>query len=250
LSVRLGDRVVLHDITFDVEAGEFIGIIGSNGAGKTTLLRTLLGLIRPSSGTVSIFGRPVRRGNRSIGYVAQRTVVDPDLPLRGSDYVSFGLDGERWGFALPSRARSQEIAKAIEAVDATDYADKPIGSLSGGEQQRLFIAQVLLQQPKILLLDEPLSNLDMRSGQEIVNLVARLARERGMTVLFVTHDMNPLTGVMSRVLYLASGHAVVGTVADVVREDVLSDLYGYHVDVVRVGDRVIVVAGDESCAHP
>jgi zinc/manganese transport system ATP-binding protein len=250
LGVALGGRTVLHEISFTVGSGEFVGIIGSNGAGKTTLLRTLLGLVGASSGTVSIFGRPVRRGSRDVGYVAQRTSLDPDLPLRGRDFVSFGLDGERWGFALPTKRRRERLAAALAAVGAERYADAPVGRLSGGEQQRLFIAQALLTQPRVLLLDEPLSNLDMRSAGEIVELVERIRREQGVTVLLVTHDINPLIDVMDRVIYLASGHAAVGSVDEVVREDVLSRLYGYHVDVLRVDHRVVVLAAEPRSRTP
>lgn len=231
----------MRDINFSAASGEFIGIIGSNGAGKTTLLRILLGLIKPDTGTVKILDKPVRRGSTSIGYVAQRTTVDPDLPLRGRDFVAFGLDGEKWGFGFPSKAARAQVNDALEAVGAALYADKPIGRLSGGEQQRLFIAQALLSNPKILLLDEPLSNLDIASASEIVKLVNEIRRARGVTVLFVTHDINPLVDVMDRVIYLAAGRAAVGSVRDVVREEVLSKLYGYHVDVIRAGERVIVL---------
>ena len=241
MSIAFGGRTALRDINFSAASGEFIGIIGSNGAGKTTLLRILLGLIKPDTGTVKILGEPVRRGSKLIGYVAQRTVVDPELPLRGRDFVGFGLDGEKWGFALPSKSRGERIEEALAAVGAASYADKPVGKLSGGEQQRLYIAQALLSDPKILLLDEPLSNLDIASASEIIKLLNDVRRSHGVTVLLVTHDINPLIEVMDRVIYLAAGRAAVGTVGDVVREDVLSKLYGYHVDVLRAGDRVIVL---------
>jgi zinc/manganese transport system ATP-binding protein len=250
LDVTLGGRTVLNDISFSVTSGAFVGIIGSNGAGKTTLLRTLLGLVAASRGTATILGRPVRRGSREVGYVAQRTSLDPDLPLRGRDFVAFGLDGERWGFALPTNRRRERIAAALAAVGAERYADAPVGRLSGGEQQRLFIAQALLTEPKILLLDEPLANLDMRSASEIVELVERIRREHGVTVLLVTHDINPLVDVMDRVVYLAAGHAAVGSVDEVVREDVLSALYGYHVDVLRVDHRVVVLAAEAAPRTP
>ena len=241
IGISLGGRTILRDINFSAASGEFIGIIGSNGAGKTTLLRILLGLLKPDTGTVKILDRPVRRGSKLIGYVAQRTVVDPELPLRGRDFVGFGLDGEKWGFAFPSTARDARINDALRAVGAESYADAPVGKLSGGEQQRLFIAQALLSDPKILLLDEPLSNLDIASASEIVKLVDDLRRSHGVTVLFVTHDINPLVEVMDRVIYLAAGRAAVGPVDQVVREEVLSKLYGYHVDVIRAGDRVVVL---------
>jgi len=243
VAINLGDRPVLRDVTADVRAGEFIGLIGANGAGKTTLLRLILGLLRPTAGRITVLGRPIRHGNRAIGYVPQKVGLDPDTPLRGRDLVALGLDGDRWGFPLPSARRRARVDEALRAVDALDYANAPAGRLSGGEQQRLLIAQALLTDPRLLLLDEPLSNLDLRSAADVVRLVARIGRERGVAVLMVAHDINPLLGVTDRVLYLAAGRSAIGSVDDVVRGDVLTQLYGYPVDVLRVQGRVLVVAG-------
>ncbi len=243
VAISLGGRPVLRDVTADLRAGEFVGLIGANGAGKTTLLRVVLGLLRAGGGRVAVLGRPVRHGNRAVGYVPQKAQLDPDTPLRGRDLVGLGLDGERWGFPLPCRRRKERIDEALRQVDALSYADAPVGRLSGGEQQRLLIAQALLTDPRILLLDEPLSNLDLRSAGEVVQLVARISRERGVAVLLVAHDINPLLGSLDRVLYLAAGRSAIGTVDEVVRGDVLSRLYGYPVEVLRAQGRVIVVAG-------
>ena len=245
VAVRLGGRQVLSDVTLDLHAGEFVGLIGTNGAGKTTLLRVILGLLRPDSGVIRVLGSPVGRGNPAVGYVPQRHQLDPDTPLRGRDLVSLGLDGHRWGIPLPGRDRRRRVDDALAQVGASAYADAPVGRLSGGEQQRLLIAQALLANPRILLLDEPLSNLDIRSANEVVRLVARIGRERQVAVLLVAHDMNPLLGVMDRVLYLAEGHSAVGRVDDVVRSDVLSRLYGYPVEVMHVHGRILVVGGSE-----
>jgi len=246
VAVRLGGRDVLRDVSADIRPGEFVGLIGPNGAGKTTLLRIILGLLRPSSGTAAVLGKTVRggRGARTIGYVPQKAALDRDTPLRGRDLVALGLDGERGGIPLPSKARTARIDDVLDAVEARAYADAPVGRLSGGELQRLLIAQALLTSPRLLLLDEPLSNLDLRGAAEIVRLVGRVGRERGVAVLLVAHDINPLLGVMDRVLYLAAGRSAIGPVEAVVRSEVLSRLYGYPVDVLRVRDRVIVVAGD------
>jgi zinc/manganese transport system ATP-binding protein len=222
-----------------------VGLIGANGAGKTTLLRVILGLLRPDAGRVRVLGRPVGRGNRAVGYVPQKAQLDPDTPLRGRDLVGLGLDGERWGLPLPSARRRARIEAALRDVDALAYADAPAGRLSGGEQQRLLIAQALLTNPRLLLLDEPLSNLDLRSAHEVVRLVARVGREHGVAVVLVAHDMNPLLEVMDRVLYLAEGRSAIGHVKEVVRPEVLSALYGYPVEVLHVRGRILVVAGGE-----
>jgi zinc/manganese transport system ATP-binding protein len=245
VTLRLGGRLVLREVSLDLRPGEFVGLIGANGAGKTTLLRIILGLLRPDSGSVEVLGQPLRRGNPAVGYVPQQQQLDPEIPLRGRDLVGLGIDGQRWGMPLPSRKRRARIDEALVAVDALHYADAPVGQLSGGEQQRLLVAQALVAEPRILLLDEPLSSLDIRSANEVVKLVARIGHERDVAVLLVAHDMNPLLGVMDRVLYLAEGRAAVGPVDEVVRADVLSTLYGYPVDVLHVRGRILVVGGSD-----
>jgi zinc/manganese transport system ATP-binding protein len=244
VGVRLAGRDVLRDVSFAINAGEFTGLIGSNGAGKTTLFRVILGLQPASSGSVLVAGRPRSRRNPLIGYVPQKFLLDPDAPLRTRDLVGLGIDAHRYGVALPSRARRARIDEMLDAVDARGFADQRVGNLSGGEQQRVLIAHALIARPRLLLLDEPLANLDLRSGHEVVALLSRIAAEQRIAILISAHDMNPLLGVMDRVVYLAGGRAVSGTVEEVVRTRVLSELYGHHVDVLRVHGRVLVVAGE------
>jgi zinc/manganese transport system ATP-binding protein len=245
IGVRLGGRQVLSDVTFSLRKGEFTGVIGPNGAGKTTLLRVILGLIEPSGGQVLIDGQPVNSKNKAaIGYVPQKLVIDPDMPLRARDVVALGLDGHRLGFALPSRQRREMIEAALDDVGAARYADARVGELSGGEQQRVLIAHALISRPKLLLLDEPLANLDISSEQEIVAVLGRLAREQKIAILLSAHDMNPLLGVMDRIVYVANGRAATGSTDEVVTSEGLTRLYGHQVDVVRVQNRVLVVAGE------
>lgn len=253
--VRFDARRVLDGISFRVELGEFLGIIGPNGAGKSTLLKVLLGLVRPESGAIRFPALDDEGGGTGsrIGYVPQRFDPDPDMPLRARDLVGLGLDGHRFGFSLPNRARQARVEEALARVDALHYANRPVGRLSGGELERLLIAQALVSRPRLLLLDEPLASLDIRAAGEIVQVVSRIAHEEQVTVLLVTHDMNPLLPVMDRILYLAGGHAAVGPVDAVVQRDVLRTLYGYDVDVIRVRDRILVVgdelAGGDPAAH-
>jgi zinc/manganese transport system ATP-binding protein len=244
VEVWLSGREILHDVGFTIGAGEFTGLIGSNGAGKTTLLRVILGLQPASAGKVLLDGRPRERRGSAVGYVPQKVLFDPDIPLRGRDLVALGLDGERPGIGLPSRRRRALVEEMLEAVDATGFADARIGNLSGGEQQRVLIAHALISRPRLLLLDEPLANLDIRSEQEVVELIARVTREQQVGVLISAHDMNPLLHAMDRIVYLAAGRAASGTVEEIVRSDVLSSLYGSHVDVLHVHDRIVVVAGN------
>ncbi len=243
ISVRLAGREILSDVSFGIQAGEFTGLIGSNGAGKTTLFRVILGLQQPTAGRVLVGGQPRSRRNSAIGYVPQKFVLDPDAPLRARDLVALGIDGHRFGFAIPSRARARLVDEMLEAVDAARFADSRVGNLSGGEQQRVLIAHALISRPRLLLLDEPLANLDLASGQEIVALLSRISREQQIAILISAHEMNPLLPVMDRIVYMAGGRAASGAADEVVRTDVLSKLYGHHVDVLHVHGRVLVVAG-------
>jgi zinc/manganese transport system ATP-binding protein len=246
IGVRLGGRQVLRDVSFAVRPGQFTGLIGPNGAGKTTLLRVILGLQPAASGRVLLNGRPrPRRAGSLIGYVPQKLSIDPDTPMRARDVVALGLDGHRLGLPLPSAARRDLVTAALDAVDAGGFAGARIGELSGGEQQRVLIAHAVISRPRLLLLDEPLASLDLRSGQGIVAVLARLAREQRIAVLLSPHDLNPLLRHAGTVVYLAAGRAVAGPADEVIRTEVLSALYRSHVDVLHVRGRVLVVAGDE-----
>jgi zinc/manganese transport system ATP-binding protein len=242
--MQYGKRIVLEDISLVVNAGEFIVILGPNGAGKSTLLKMLLGLLRPSAGVVRVLGRAPRRGNGAIGYAPQHRVLETDLALRARDVAGFGLDGNRWGTGFPSRKRAAIIDEALAEVDAMSFADAPVGQLSGGEQQRLLIAQALLTNPRILLLDEPLANLDISHEQEIVALITRVCRSRRVAILLVAHDINPLLAATDRVLYIAQGRSASGTPDEVITSETLSRLYGSPVEVVQALDRVFVVGAE------
>jgi zinc/manganese transport system ATP-binding protein len=245
ISVWLAGREVLHDVRFRIMPGEFTGLIGSNGAGKTTLFRVILGLQTSSTGSVLVGGRPLTRRNPIIGYVPQKIFLDPDMPLRARDVVALGLDGHRLGVPLGWGRRRKAVDSMLDAVDARRFADARVGNLSGGEQQRVLIAHALISRPRLLLLDEPLANLDIGAEGEVVALLARIAREQRIAVFISAHDVNPLLPVMDRLVYVAAGKTASGTTAEVIRPEVLSALYGQHVDVLRVHGRILVVAGAE-----
>jgi zinc/manganese transport system ATP-binding protein len=242
--VQFGKRVLLENMSLAFEQGEFITLLGPNGAGKSTFLKLLLGLLRPAAGRIRVLGKPPRRGNREIGYAPQHRTLETDLALRARDVVGFGLDGNRWGLALPTRRRRTRIDQALAEVNALAFADAPVGQLSGGEQQRLLIAQALLTDPRLLLLDEPLANLDITHSQEIVALVSEVCRARGVTVLLVSHDINPLLPVTDRVLYIAHGQSAIGTPAEVITSATLSKLYNSSVEVVQALGRLFVVGAE------
>jgi zinc/manganese transport system ATP-binding protein len=249
-SVRLGGRAVWSDVNLEVEAGEFVAILGPNGAGKSTLLKALLGVVPLSEGAVRVFGTPVRRGNPEIGYLPQRRRFDPDLRVRALDLVRLGLDGASWGLPVPSAEKARRVRDLIELVGATAYQDRPIGELSGGEQQRILIAQALVGGAKMLALDEPLESLDLNNQQAISELIRGICRARAVTVLLVAHDINPILGFVDRVVYVAGGHVVAGKPEDVIRTETLTKLYGAPVEVLRTSDgRLVVVGQYEPVTH-
>nr|WP_223208146.1 ATP-binding cassette domain-containing protein [Actinopolyspora erythraea] len=241
-----GTRELWRELDLDVSPGEFLAVLGPNGAGKTSLLRVLLGLTPLSTGSVHIAGEPAHRGNDRIGYVPQQRSLRNSSTLRGNDLVGLGLDGHRWGIGLRRRAeRARRVREALRAVDAADYARTPIGLLSGGEQQRLRIAQAIVSEPSVLLCDEPLLSLDPSHQHRVSELIARRTRASGAATLFVTHEINPVLPLVDRVLYLVNGGFRIGTPDEVMNSATLSELYGTEVEVARVGGR-LVVAGAES----
>jgi zinc/manganese transport system ATP-binding protein len=256
-AVRLGGRAIWSDVDLLVEAGELVAILGPNGAGKSTLLRVLLGLLGLSHGTASVLGGAPGTHNRDIGYLPQRRVFDETTRVRGVDLVRLGLDGRRWGVPLPwasrfsarARVAHERVADAIERVGAGAYASRPIGECSGGEQQRLLIAQALVREPRMLILDEPLDGLDLPHQAAVAALVQGICRSAGVTVLLVAHDVNPLLPYLDRVLYLAGGRAAMGTPEEVIASATLSELYGAPIEVLRTADGRLVVVGQPEAPH-
>jgi zinc/manganese transport system ATP-binding protein len=243
VSLTLGGRVVLTGIGFDIAAREFVGVLGANGSGKTTLMRAILGLVAPSRGTIRVLGRPAGRGNPAIGYMPQTRGVIGGLRLCGRDFVASGVNGPRLGLPFPGKAGWAEIDRVLDLVGARELARRPLAEISGGERQRLQLAQALIGRPRLLLLDEPLISLDPRREREVVALVKSLQCELGITVLFSAHELNPLLGAIDRVLYLGHGQAALGMVEEVITGPVLSRLYGSEIEVVRLKGRIFVMSG-------
>ena len=246
-----GERRLWSDLDLDVAPGEFIAILGPNGSGKTTLLTVLLGLLPLAAGEAQVGGRRPLRGSSRVGHVPQQKTLDPSVPLRGRDFVGLGFDGHRFGAALGRRRRErrERITDALHQVGADAWANAPVGRLSGGEQQRLRVAQALVGNPDILLCDEPLLSLDLAHQRIVVDLIDRRRREHDTAVLFVTHELNPVLPVVDRILYLVDGRFRVGTPDEVMTSETLSELYRTPVDVVRVRDRILVVGHEGSPAH-
>lgn len=255
-ALRRGGRELWSGLDLDVAPGELIAVLGPSGSGKTTLLRAILGLEALSEGSITALGRRLqeqpmrRRGSRRIGYIAQQRPLPPETALRGRDLVALGVDGHRFGLPIPRRGDRARVDALVDAVGAREFADRPAGTLSGGEQQRLRVGQALADDPRLLLCDEPLTSLDLANQQAVVGLIDRHRRETGAAVLLVTHDINPVLATVDRILYLAHGRFTLGTPDEVLNSRVLTELYGAPVFVLRAGDRLVVVgAPDAEASH-
>lgn len=256
VSLRTPDHVVWEHVDLEVRRGEFVAILGPNGSGKSTLIKVALGLIAPSSGEVQVLSAPPGGASRRIGYLPQRRHFGADVRVRGVDIVRLGLDGDRWGVPLPrlpwrraAGGADARVARAIETVGATAYATRPIGRMSGGEQQRLLIAQALVRDPELLIMDEPLDGLDLPSQAAVAALLGRISEDSGVTVLMVAHNVNPIAEYLDRVVYLAHGRAAIGTPDEVINAEALSRLYGTAIEVLRTRDGHLVVVGQPGDPH-
>jgi zinc/manganese transport system ATP-binding protein len=251
-AVGFGSRTLWQDLDLEVRSGELIAVLGANGSGKSSLLRVVLGQLRLWSGTATFLGSPVRRGDRRIGYIPQQRLAEDGLPLRGRDLVALGVDGHRWGIPLPSHRRRQRVNQLLSSVGAEAYANAPLSSLSGGEQQRLRIAHALAADPRLLLCDEPLLSLDLPHQRLVSDLVDNARRRLDLGVLFVTHDINPILDKVDRVLYIANHRFRIGTPDEVMTSQVLSDLFDAPVEVIRHNGRILVagVPDHDPYHHP
>jgi zinc/manganese transport system ATP-binding protein len=241
LALQFGGRTLFKKLSFELGRGELLAVLGPNGTGKTSLIRILLGLLPPSAGRVVIDGCPPKERCHRIGYVPQQHVFDRDVVLRGRDLVRLGLDGHRWGFGRFHAEDRVRVDAALAEVGAGAYANAPIGRLSGGEQQRLRVAQALVADPVLILADEPLLSLDLAHQRGVVDLLDARRESAGTPVVFVTHDVNPVLQTVDRVLYFAPGSWAIGTPDEVLTSATLSRLYGTEVDVLNVRGRVVVV---------
>ena len=249
VTLAIGARTILADTSLVIEEGEFVGVLGPNGSGKTTLMRAMLGLLPVRAGSLRVLGEPPGRAAGAIGYMPQLRSFAAGQRLSGRDFVACAVNGARWGIPWRSRAEEAEIDRALALVDAVELADRPLAELSGGERQRLLLAQALLGRPRLLLLDEPLVNLDPRHQRGVVALVRDLQRRLGLTVLFSAHEINPLLHSIDRVLYLGEGGAALGTVDEVITAPVLSRLYRSEIDVLHVNGRIFVMSGEYDVQH-
>ncbi len=252
LRVSLKGNLIWDNASFEVNKAEYVGILGPNGAGKTTLIKLLLGLINPDSGKLKIFGNNPKKGNPRIGYVPQRRPIDRDMNIAAVELVKLGLSGTKWGLQSFKKTDDDEkqALEVLAQVDATDLAHKPLGVLSGGELQRIFLAQALIGKPDLLLLDEPLANLDIRHEVNLVQLIDKVVKTQNVSVLLIAHDLNPLLPVLDKIIYVANGQISSGTPSEIISSESLSNLYGTPIEVLRDSKGRVAILGTEESAHP
>lgn len=248
-SLAFGERTLWSNLNLEIKPQEFIAVIGANGSGKTTLLKAILGQEKLTSGSIELNGKEIGRGSREIGYIPQHRTVDSSTPMRAVDMLRMGLDGHKFGLPFYSRSANKKVEHILGCVEAFDLAGKRVGELSGGELQRLRVGQAVIDEPDLILADEPLSALDLAQQKVIADLLDQERRDHNAAVIFVTHDVNPILSMVDRVLYLANGKFRIGTPDEVLRSEVLSELYGTPVDVVRNQGRILVVGTQDHDHH-
>ena len=244
-TLAFGDRQLWQNLSLEVQPGEFLAVLGPNGTGKTSLLKTILGQQQLTAGTIELLGRPITRGSRQIGYIPQQKLIEQGTPLRARDLVALGVDGQRWGLPVHSRRVRRRVLEVLASVGASEYADVPVSLLSGGEQQRIRVGQSIAGHPRLLLCDEPLLSLDLHHQRSVSELIDDQRRALNTAVVFVTHDVNPILGMVDRVLYLAGGRFRVGTPDEVLRSEVLSYMYDTPVEVIRSRGRIVILGAPE-----
>ena len=233
VSVVRGGRLLWSEATFEVPSGGVVAVIGANGAGKSTLLQVILGLIPVASGHVRVFGKRPGEDNHAIGYLPQNYALRSDHAIRAADAVMLGLNGYRWAFGRSTAAQRRRVEEALQSMRATEFAGKRLSQLSGGQRQRVAIAEALVARPKLLMLDEPLASLDLRSQREIVELLQRLHQDRDVTILVVAHDLNPVLNLLDSAIYLLDGHVHYDTINSVLDDALLSHIYGTPIEVAH-----------------
>ena len=249
-TLAFGEKTLWSGLSLSVQPEEFIAVIGSNGSGKTSLLKAILGDEQLAAGNINLAGQSISRGSARIGYIPQHRTSDFNTPMRARDLLRLGLEGHRFGLPWPTRSAKAKINHVLDCIDGHDLADQPVSNLSGGQLQRFRVGQAVIGSPDLILADEPLSALDLHQQSSVAALLDEERREHKSAVLFVTHDVNPILSMVDRVLYLANGKFRIGAPDEVLRSDVLSELYGTPVDVVRNQGRIVVIGTQQHDHHP
>lgn len=254
VSISFGSREIIRDFSAEIGEREFIGIFGPNGVGKSTLMRAILGLCPMQSGSIHLCGNSHGKANQYIGYLPQSHSFLETSSLTVRALVGAVYHGEKWGIPWFSARTASKVERALELAEAREYANAPFSLLSGGEKKRVMLAQALIHEPKLLILDEPLASLDPKNQMLLVQRILQIQQETDLTILFIAHDVNPLLGAMTRVMYMAEGNIALGRAEEIISNESLSALYGMKIHVLRVEGRVFIVNAESNidattCSH-
>ena len=225
LTVAYEEEPVLWNVSATIYQGSLLGIIGPNGAGKTTFIKSLLGLIKPLAGVISILGQPHKKVSYAIAYVPQRTAIDWDFPINAFDVVLMGTYAQLGWFRRPKKKEKLAAEYALAQVGLSDYAHRPIGQISGGQQQRVFLARALVQNAPIYLLDEPFNGVDMATEKLMIEILKNLCKQ-GKTVMVVHHDLQTLAEYFDWLLLLNRTCVAYGPVDQVLKPEYICAAYG------------------------
>lgn len=234
ISYKYTKDMVLEDVSFEVPKGAFLAIVGPNGSGKSTLLKLILGLLKTQSGTIELFGENIRQFKdwQKIGFVSQKAnSFNSGFPATVFEVVQSGLTKKIGLFKFASKADKQKVKKALEAVDMLSYQNRNIGELSGGQQQRVFIARSLVVEPELMILDEPTVGVDAKNVHQFYELLEKLNKKFGITLILVTHDVGTVTDKVTHVACLNNNLHFHGNTAEYnqLNEEELSSLYGHDI---------------------
>jgi ABC-type Mn2+/Zn2+ transport system ATPase subunit len=232
-----GRKIVLHDVDFTINAGDYFGMVGPNGAGKTTLLRAILGTVKPLSGKVNVHG-PLR-----FGYVPQRDTIDDILPYTVQEVVMMGRYRQIGIFRRPQTADRDAVLESLQHVDIADLRHRAFKDLSGGQKQRVLIARALASKPAALILDEPTNGMDFSSKISILNLIHQLHQEDRLTVIMVSHFLDDVANYVKRLAIVERNFFQVGEVDEILNEKNLSSLYQMPIMVTQVNGNKVILAG-------
>lgn len=229
LTFQVGETLILEKVDLEIPEGDFLAIIGPNGAGKSVLVKLILGLLKPTSGTIELYGAPPALGRKHVGYVPQFATFDRSFPITALEVVSMGVTGQAGLFARIKKNDRERAADALRQVELHHLASRQIGALSGGELQRVLIARAIVQDPRMIILDEPTASLDTKIGKSVFELIKQLGETR--TVVMITHDIGVVSSYVKTIACL--NRRIYKHDAECLTENTMQDLYGGHVDIIR-----------------
>lgn len=243
VTLGYGKKIILSNLNFSIDKGDFLGLVGPNGAGKTTVLRSIIGTLKPMSGEIKF--HKSKSSRTTFGYVPQRDLIDPIMPFTVEDIVMMGRYSHLGIIKFPTSKDYLLLTECLQQVDIEDLRYQSFKDLSGGQKQRTLIARALISEPEILVLDEPTSGMDLSSRQSILSLIKKL-HTAGYTVILVSHLLSDVANTAKRIAFIEKNFFQVGNVSEILTSENLSAKYGIEVEVIEYKGRKIVLTGERN----